>query len=99
MGFRDFFTAVLGFDSGFTSPLALVSPAAFFGAAGRARTPFGFAADAPVDTDRLLAVVQRGSGRFKITPDLQLSFRPEAVDWDGLIAETKTVLQGLRAAC
>ena len=58
-----------------------------------------FAAEAPVDTDRLLTLVQRGRGRFKLSPDSQLSFRPAALDWDGLIAEIQSVLQELRAAC
>jgi transcription-repair coupling factor (superfamily II helicase) len=58
-----------------------------------------FAPDAPIDPDELLRMVQRGKGRFTLSPDLQLSFRPESLDWDGLVAETKSVLQGLRAAC
>jgi transcription-repair coupling factor (superfamily II helicase) len=58
-----------------------------------------FHPDAPVDVDRLIALVQRGKGRFKLSADSQLSFRPAASDWDGLVAESKSVLQELREAC
>jgi transcription-repair coupling factor (superfamily II helicase) len=58
-----------------------------------------FAAGAPVDTEQLLGMVQRGKGRFRLSPDCQLSFRPASQDWDGLVAEMQSVLQELRAAC
>jgi hypothetical protein len=58
-----------------------------------------FHPEAPVDPGRLVALVQSGKGRLKLSADAQLSFRPEAHDWDGLVAETKAVLQELRAAC
>jgi hypothetical protein len=43
--------------------------------------------------------VQRGKGRFKLSEDFQLSFTPASRDWDGMIEETKSVLQGLRETC
>jgi transcription-repair coupling factor (superfamily II helicase) len=55
-----------------------------------------FHPEAPVEVDRLIELVQRGKGRFKLSADYQLSFRPESTDWDGLIAETKSVLQELK---
>ena len=58
-----------------------------------------FHPDAPVSVDKLVAMVHRGKGRFKLSADFQLSFRPEVRDWDGLLAETKAVLQELREAC
>jgi transcription-repair coupling factor (superfamily II helicase) len=58
-----------------------------------------FHADAPVNVDTLVQLVHRGKGRFKLSADFQLSFRPESTDWDGLVAETKAVLQRLREAC
>ena len=58
-----------------------------------------FHPEAPVNVDQLVALVDHGKGRFKLSADFQLSFRPESGDWDGLIGETKAVLQELRAAC
>jgi hypothetical protein len=55
-----------------------------------------FHPDAPVDVDRLIALVQKSKGRFKLSADFQLSFTPESSDWDGLVLETKSVLQELR---
>ena len=49
--------------------------------------------------DKVVALVHRGKGRYKLSADFQLSFQPESRDWDGLVAETKAVLQELRAAC
>ncbi|HVO27999.1 MAG TPA: transcription-repair coupling factor [Candidatus Margulisiibacteriota bacterium] len=58
-----------------------------------------FHPDAPVSVDKLVAMVHRGKGRFKLSADFQLSFRPDVRDWDGLIEETKAVLQAVREAC
>jgi transcription-repair coupling factor (superfamily II helicase) len=58
-----------------------------------------FHPEAPVDADQLVALVTRGKGRFKLSADLQLSFIPQGRDWDGLVAETRAVLQELRRAC
>jgi hypothetical protein len=52
-----------------------------------------------VSVDKLVSMVETGKGRFKLSTDFQLSFRPESTDWDGLIAETKVVLQELREPC
>jgi hypothetical protein len=49
-----------------------------------------------VKVDRLVTLVQKSKGRFKLSADFQLSFTPESQDWDGLIEEAKSVLQGLR---
>lgn len=58
-----------------------------------------FHPEAPVDANQLVELVSRSKGRFKLSPDFQLSFRPDTRDWDGLVAETKSVLQELRRAC
>ncbi len=58
-----------------------------------------FHPDAPLDVEQLVALVKRSKGRCRLAGDFQLTFHPEATDWDGLIAETKAVLHGLRAAC
>jgi transcription-repair coupling factor (superfamily II helicase) len=58
-----------------------------------------FHADAPVDAEQLVTLVSRPKSRFKLSADLQLSFTPQTRDWDGVIAETRAVLQELRRAC
>ncbi|MBP1685217.1 MAG: transcription-repair coupling factor Mfd [Deltaproteobacteria bacterium] len=58
-----------------------------------------FHTDAKVDVQRLLTLVRKGNGRFALTADFQFSFRPEATDWDGLVAETKAVLRDLQETC
>jgi transcription-repair coupling factor (superfamily II helicase) len=58
-----------------------------------------FHPEAPVSVDKLVSMVEKGKGRFKLSTDFQLSFRPESIDWDGMLAETKVVLQELREAC
>jgi transcription-repair coupling factor (superfamily II helicase) len=58
-----------------------------------------FHPDAQVDVQRLVALVHKSKGRFKLSADFQLSFQPESHDWDGLVAETKSVLHDLRETC
>jgi len=58
-----------------------------------------FHTDAKVDVQRLLTLVRKGNGRFTLAADFQFSFRAEATDWDGLVAETKAVLRDLQETC
>jgi len=58
-----------------------------------------FHAEAKLDVDRLVRLVQRSNGRFKLSADHQLSFTAASTDWDGLVAETKAVLQDLQQTC
>ena len=52
-----------------------------------------FHPDAPVEVDQLVALAERGRGRFRLSADFQLSFSPTDRDWDGLVEEIHTVLQ------
>jgi transcription-repair coupling factor (superfamily II helicase) len=58
----------------------------------------GFHSEAPVEVDQLVAMVERGKGRFRLSADFQLSFTPVNRDWDGLVQEIQTVLQQVRPA-
>jgi len=58
-----------------------------------------FHQDAKVNVQRLVQLVHKSKGRFKLSADFQFSFQPEAGDWDGLVAETHSVLQDLRETC
>ncbi len=54
-----------------------------------------FHPEAPVDVDRLIALAHEDPDRFKISEDFQLRIRPREQDWDGIVAEIQSVLQGL----
>jgi transcription-repair coupling factor (superfamily II helicase) len=58
-----------------------------------------FHEDAKVNVQRLVQLVHRSKGRFKLSADFQFSFEPESHDWDGLVAETQAVLRDLRETC
>jgi len=57
-----------------------------------------FHPQAPVEVDHLVALVQKSKDRLRLSQDFQLSFAASDRDWDGLIAETKAVLQSLQPA-
>ncbi len=52
-----------------------------------------FHPEAPVEVDRLLALVERNEGRFKLSADFQLTFTPQSNDWDGVVLDIQSVLQ------
>jgi transcription-repair coupling factor (superfamily II helicase) len=53
---------------------------------------FQFHPEAPIDVDDLVALVQRGKKRFRLSADFQLGVTPASTDWDGLVAELQEVL-------
>jgi len=55
-----------------------------------------FHPDAPINGDRLAALVRRRPERFRLSPHLQLTVRVENTDWDGLVQEVQSVLERLR---
>jgi len=63
----------------------------------RAVTLF-FAADSPIDLDRLVALVQKGKGKYTLPADCQLRLVLSATDSDGMIAELEEILQKLFAS-
>ena len=58
----------------------------------------GFHPEAPIEVDQLVAMVERGKGRFRLSADFQLSFVPLQRDWDGLVQEIQTVVHQIRPA-
>jgi len=52
-----------------------------------------FHSEAPIEVDQLVALVQRGKGRYRLSADFQLSFTPHHTDWDGLVQEIQDVLR------
>ncbi len=57
-----------------------------------------FHAEAPIDVDHLVALAKKQPQRLKLSSDFQLRLRPEATDWDGIVAEIHSVLQEIRLA-
>ncbi len=60
------------------------------------RVTLQFHHQAPVEVDHLIELAQQSKGRLRLSQDFQLSFEATERDWDGLIEETKAVLQSLR---
>lgn len=56
------------------------------------RVHLQFHPQAPVDVDRLVALVRSGKGRFTIPGDFQLSFQARERDHDGLLDEIQEVV-------
>ena len=54
-----------------------------------------FHPQATVDVDRLVTLVERDRANFRLSADFQLSFRPRADDWDGIVADIQSVLREL----
>ena len=52
-----------------------------------------FHSEAPIEVEQLVALVQRGKGRYRLSADFQLSFTPHHTDWDGLVQEIQDVLR------
>jgi transcription-repair coupling factor (superfamily II helicase) len=55
-----------------------------------------FHAEAPVEVETLVALVERGKGRYRLSADFQLTFTPTNHDWDGLVQEIQSVLQQIQ---
>jgi transcription-repair coupling factor (superfamily II helicase) len=56
-----------------------------------------FHPEAPVDAEHLVRLVQGSNGRLRLSADFQLSFQPRSNDWDGVVHETREVVQRIAA--
>ena len=56
---------------------------------------FAFHEKAPVNVDKLLALVNKSPSRYTITPDMRLKVKPATGDWLKALQEGKKVLKGL----
>ena len=48
-----------------------------------------------VSPEKVVALVEKGDGKYRLTPEMKLIFRSEAKDWRGVLEETRNMLQGL----
>jgi transcription-repair coupling factor (superfamily II helicase) len=59
------------------------------------RLSLRFHEQSPVKVERLLDLINRNHGRYRLSPDGRLSFTPKNQDWQKLIPEVTELLQGL----
>jgi transcription-repair coupling factor (superfamily II helicase) len=59
------------------------------------RAVLTFASEGVISAEKMVQLIERKGGRYKLTPDMRLIFTPEASDWQGVLAETRAILQGL----
>lgn len=59
------------------------------------RVVFSFDPQAPIDPERVVALVRSGKGRYALPADFQVSMQLEAKDFDGIMAEIEAFLHRL----
>ena len=59
------------------------------------RAVLSFAPDGVISPDKMVHLIEREGGTYRLTPDMKLIYTPEATDWREVLAETRNVLQGL----
>jgi transcription-repair coupling factor (superfamily II helicase) len=50
---------------------------------------------AGLSSDRMVNLVEQGQGKYRLTPDMQLRFQPDADDWRAVLSEARNVLRAL----
>jgi transcription-repair coupling factor (superfamily II helicase) len=59
------------------------------------RAVLAFASEGVISAEKVVKLIEQGGGRYRLTQDMRLIFTPEARDWQGVLTETKAILQGL----
>jgi transcription-repair coupling factor (superfamily II helicase) len=59
------------------------------------RAVLAFAPKGVISAEKVVQLIEQGGGRYRLTQDMRLIFTPEARDWQGVLTETKAILQGL----
>jgi len=54
-----------------------------------------FIPEGAVSPEKVVGLIERGSGKYRLTPEMRLLYTPEARDWRGVLDETRNILQGL----
>ena len=55
-----------------------------------------FHPESPVKVERLLELIGKNKGRYRLSPEGRLSFAPQKQDWEGLIPEVIDFLQAIQ---
>jgi transcription-repair coupling factor (superfamily II helicase) len=59
------------------------------------RAVLTFAPGVVLSPEKVIDLLEREGGKYQVTPDMRLIYRPEARDWRGVLVETRNILQGL----
>jgi len=59
------------------------------------RAVLAFASEGVISAEKVVQLIEQGGGKYRLTQDMRLIFTTEASDWQGALAETRAVLQGL----
>jgi transcription-repair coupling factor (superfamily II helicase) len=62
---------------------------------GDKRAMLAFAREGSLSAEKMVRLIEQGGGKYRLTQDMRLIFTPEASDWQGVLAETRAILQGL----
>jgi len=54
-----------------------------------------FVPDGVISPEKVVDLLERGGGKYRLTPKMKLLYTPEAMDWRGILDETRNILQGL----
>jgi transcription-repair coupling factor (superfamily II helicase) len=54
-----------------------------------------FVPDGVIPPEKVVDLIDRGGGKYRLTPEMRLLYTPEARDWRGILDETRNILQGL----
>jgi transcription-repair coupling factor (superfamily II helicase) len=54
-----------------------------------------FVPDGAISPEKVVDLIDRGDGKYRLTPEMRLLYTPEAKDWRGILDETRNILQGL----
>lgn len=58
-----------------------------------------FHTQSPIKVDRLLELITKDGGRYRLSPDRRLSFAPNGEGWGEIIQEVTELLQALHQVC
>ena len=59
------------------------------------RAVLAFASAGVISAEKVVQLIEQGGGKYRLTQDMRLIFTPEARDWQGVLTETREILQGL----
>ena len=54
-----------------------------------------FVPEGVISPEKVVDLIDRGGGKYRLTPEMKLLYTPEARDWRRILDETRNVLQGL----
>jgi transcription-repair coupling factor (superfamily II helicase) len=54
-----------------------------------------FVPEGEISPEKLVGLIERGGGKYRLAPEMRLFYTPDARDWRGVLDETRNILQGL----